>query len=120
MRVCKCRVGGFKYAAEEGVVYVGRAFKDWPASVLANPIAAGKKCPECGARHAAAETLPCYRRWLWRRLKADEGFRRTLQELPADATLGCWCVDTDSPAEGPEVCHAQVLVKARTWLNSQR
>lgn len=88
-------------------VYIGRKGKGkW-----GNPVAMGRTCPECGQVHRdRGSTLQCYKRWLWRRMKADPGFVKEIRSL-AGRTLGCYCK--------PHPCHGDVLRAACAWLIEQ-
>ena len=92
------------------VVYIGRP------SIFGNPVKIGQRCPECGRVHAdRGSTLPCYKKYLWRRMQTDPGFRRALDKLVnlhhgGHLLLECWC--------HPHPCHGDVLRDAVRWLSS--
>lgn len=56
------------------------------------------------------EAIACYRRHLWRRIKAGEISLAELAELDGK-TLGCWCA--------PKPCHGDVLAAAAEWAARQ-
>jgi hypothetical protein len=94
-----------------GVTYVGRACRGWPPSVLANLYVMGSEADRPRA-------LSWYRDWLDARIAEDDrAVVSALLDLPADAVLGCWCVDRDGecPA-GAERCHAELVAKAARRL----
>jgi hypothetical protein len=92
-------------------IYIGRHGHGKPGP-LGNPIAVGKACVVCGARHSRdGRLLQCYRRWLWRRLRDDRDYARLVMGCHRKR-LGCFCVRADG--SGP--CHGKVLARAATWL----
>jgi hypothetical protein len=108
--------GGVAAAKAAGVVYCGRP------STLGNPCSSpGAPCPVCGRVHFGPgmvqltpdRSIPCYRRWLWARLKArDRVIIDALRALKADDRLGCFC--------SPKTCHLDVVVKAWEWCKTNR
>lgn len=92
-------------------IYIGRAGKG-RRGPLGNPIRVGEKCCECGQRHGRDRGLiNCYRRWLWRRVRAEPLFREQVRDCYGKV-LGCFCVDRN----GRGVCHGFVLLRAAAWL----
>lgn len=83
-------------------VYVGRAGRG-ETGYYGNPVEIGRPCPECRGVHATGgDTLPCYRRYLERRLSSDCLFRRRVAQLHGKR-LYCFCA--------PRPCHAQILAE---------
>lgn len=100
-------------AVERGeAIYCGRQMKGFrlEASWLANPFSA--------RIYGHDDCMKRYRKFLHQQLK-DDGFKAKLLALPEDATLVCWCVNTDDPCDDNEVCHCQILAKARRYLKQQ-
>ena len=88
-------------------VYVGRAGHG-EDGYFGNPVARGRVCSECGqVHHAGGETLPCYARYLERRLQADPQFRARVAGLRSK-TLVCFCA--------PNPCHGSLLAAAAERL----
>ena len=89
-------------------VYIGRAGKGQDGR-FGNPVIIGKICPECNKIHTSGRaTLPCYKKYLWRKLNSDTDFKAQVKALNGK-TLGCFCK--------PKPCHGDVLAKAIEWLN---
>jgi hypothetical protein len=83
-------------------VYIGRPGHG-KAGPLGNPVAVGKRCPICGARHTkAGDTLPCYAEYLRRRCATDAPFAALVRSLRGKV-LGCFCK--------PNPCHGDELVR---------
>lgn len=80
-------------------IYIGRAGRGYDG-YFGNPIAVGKPCQECGRVHGRGETLPCYEKYLKRRLRTDPEFRERVRAL-RNKTLVCFCK--------PRACHGDVL-----------
>lgn len=81
-------------------VYIGRAGRGFDG-YFGNPVRVGVACPECGRIHTSpGDTLPCYTRYLDRRLSQDAEFRRRVARLRGKR-LGCFCK--------PKPCHGDVL-----------
>lgn len=88
-------------------VYIGRAGHGHDG-YFGNPVAIGKTCPECKQIHKdGGSTLPCYRKYLWRRMNESEEFCIQLLALQG-SVLGCFCK--------PAPCHGDEMVKAIEWL----
>ena len=79
MRVVHCK-------REDYTHYIGRP------STLGNPFTIGKD----GTRE---EVIAKFERWAWHSSEVME----TIERLPEDAVLGCWCK--------PQPCHGDVIVK---------
>jgi hypothetical protein len=75
-------------------VYIGRQFRNYKASVFANPFKIGKN----GTRN---EVLMKYRSWFCERLK-DASFKAEVEKLRGKR-LGCWCK--------PEPCHGDIVIE---------
>jgi hypothetical protein len=94
----------------EGDIYVARAMKNIKGSVLGNPFKLGKD----GDR---TEVIQKYRKWLWEQIKAknevyDELVRILyLYRKNRNLRLVCWCA--------PLECHADIIIKAIKWLDTQ-
>lgn len=121
MRIIKCRVGEYQTlcATVPGFVYCGRAFRDYPASVLGNPYPVGND-PE--KHYTSRESLRLYRHWLWDHIRLEDEVFYALKSLTEDSVLGCWCVEDDQPEDclkGCETCHCHIVVKAAIYLASQ-
>ena len=80
-----------------------------PYTSFSNPIPwGGERCPICLNFHnQEIETLACYRRHLWRRIRRDPDFAEQVRQLHGKA-LGCWCK--------PQPCHGDHLALAARWL----
>lgn len=88
-------------------IYIGRAGKG-QEGYFGNPVVIGKTCLECGKTHLdGGSTLPCYRKYLDRRIKNDSTFKRRVQELHGKV-LGCFCK--------PKPCHGDVLAEVAESL----
>lgn len=91
-------------------VYIGRAGKG-KDGYYGNPVSRGKKCPECGNTHYnPTDTLPCFRKYLNRRLENDQEFKRRVAAL-AGKTLVCFCK--------PNSCHGDYLAEAADRLGNK-
>ncbi|MCI0601831.1 NADAR domain-containing protein [bacterium] len=89
-------------------IYIGRAGKG-ESGIFGNPVRKNAVCPVCGNIHKrGAETLPCYKVYLWKRLKSESSFRNAVRNLLGH-TLVCFCK--------PNPCHGDVLLRAIEWLN---
>ncbi len=89
-------------------VYIGRPGKG-QAGTLGNPVRIGYKCPECSEVHSdGGNTLPCYERWLRRRITTDHKYKEQVKNLHGKV-LGCFCK--------PNPCHGDVLVRVAEELN---
>jgi hypothetical protein len=89
-------------------IYIGRAGKGQDGS-FGNPVAMGKKCPECGETHTTgASTLPCYTLFFYRQMQNDPQFKAKVESLK-DKTLGCFCVPKGGANPKSMVCHGQVI-----------
>lgn len=91
-------------------------------TVWGNPVRIGKTCPVCGGMHTdAGKTLPCYKLYLWRRLRDDSGFRAEFTKLAlvvrAGGELGCACGCSSWGKPFPN-CHGGIMVEAMAWLLS--
>lgn len=87
---------------EEAQAYIGRA-GNGEDGIFGNPVKAGQPCPFCKVIHLnGGDTLPCYRRYLRRRLKRDPLFATRFYALRGK-TLGCTCA--------PARCHGDVMVE---------
>jgi hypothetical protein len=112
--------GGVANAIKAGVIYCGRP------SILGNPCSVpNTECPVCRKIHFGKEmkqltncrSIPCYRKWLWDQIKCgNKALIKAIVAIPANALLGCWCFNSNSPVLDSEYCHTQVIAKARLWL----
>lgn len=102
------------------VTYVGRGGYRWEGSPLGNPILHNKECPVCGQVHqTAGATIPCYKIWLFRRIKAKNPvILSALKAIKPDSLLGCWCGNFNEGRENP-TCHAEVVAAAVRWMMQQ-
>jgi hypothetical protein len=83
-------------------VYIGRAGRG-QKGVFGNPVAIGRKCPECEKVHKdGGSTLGCFRKYFFRRLEEDTEFKSEVLALKGKK-LGCFCK--------PKPCHGDVIVK---------
>lgn len=90
-----------------GTINVGRP------GPFGNPAAIGCVCPYCGLVHkSAGETLPCYKKMLWKRLQIDSAFKQSVARLKGKIL---WCPGCGI---GKSTCHARILENACQWLNS--
>lgn len=97
---------GKKIAFSQSIIRIDRK------TIFGNPVVVGKVCQFCGEMHSTnASTLPCYKRYLWKRMKSDADFTRSMIEIEGAKALVCWCK--------PEPCHGDVLVDALEWLRTQ-
>jgi hypothetical protein len=95
----------------EDCVYIGRAGHGQDG-YFGNPVQVGKKCPVCGLTHRkGGDTLPCYEKYLNKRIEEDEDFRKKLISI-GDKTLVCFC--------SPNPCHGDSIIKAINELRSHR
>lgn len=93
--------------ADPNHVYIGRAGHG-ESGIYGNPVAKGRRCPECGDVHVdGGSTLACYEAYLNRRLATDTVFRNQVRAL-AGKTLVCFCK--------PKPCHGDVLAAAADRL----
>lgn len=77
---------------------------------LGNPVAIGKQCQECGRHHRdAGSTLPCYKRYLHRKLQ-DHEWRAAFLES-CGHTLGCFCK--------PGPCHGDVIISVLESIGAE-
>jgi hypothetical protein len=88
-------------------VYIGRTGHGQDGS-LGNPVAIGKACPVCGQIHMdSGSTLPCYKKYLWKRVHTDKAFYEKLKELEKrhkdgeNVIFGCFC--------HPKPCHGNIV-----------
>jgi hypothetical protein len=93
-----------------GDIYVARAMKNIKGSVLGNPF-------KIGVHGNRAEVIERYRHWLWQQIKLKGEVYNELvrivklyRENP-NIRLVCWC--------SPKECHADVIIKAIKWLDTQ-
>jgi ribA/ribD-fused uncharacterized protein len=108
MGACVIHIRESKGVPEE--TYIGRAGKG-ESGIFGNPIRKNAVCFVCGNLHKhASDTLPCYKVYLWRKLKSDSSFRTAVKNL-LGRTLVCFCK--------PNPCHGDILVRAIAWLNNQ-
>ncbi len=95
-------------------IYIGRPGKGQEGK-LGNPIIIGRKCG-CGEWHRdGGSTLPCYRKYLARRIANEPAFAELVKSCH-NKTLACFCVKgvwTYSPEISPStyICHGQVLAQ---------
>ena len=69
---------------------------------LGNPISIGKKCHVCKKIHnEGGETLPCYKKYLSKRLE-EKDFIQEFLKLKGK-TIGCFCK--------PKPCHLDIIVE---------
>lgn len=115
MRIVKCKFGQrARFEKIPGFVYCGREWGGFEASPLGNPFSTKKD-------GSLAEVLRKYRRWLWDSLREPQSpVLLALASLTEDSVLGCWCVEKEKAGEGREQCHADVIVKAWRYLQSQK
>ncbi len=117
MKIVDVRVmaGGARGKKAAGVYYCGRATAGWSGGPLQNPFVIGRD----GSRE---EVIQLFRKWLWDQLKdGNEEMLAALGRLREDSVLGCWCTDSDNAmAEGPLVCHCQVIARCWRYLKTQR
>jgi hypothetical protein len=101
-------------------VYIGRAGKQ-QSGLFGNPVAVSKQCPVCKQVHTSgAETLPCYKKYLWHRLENEEAFKKSILDLQGK-TLGCFCAPKGGiTATDPHICHGQVILSYLNWANQQK
>lgn len=93
---------------QDGDVYIGRPGRGQDG-YFGNPIVVGRVCLVCQQTHTTGgDTLPCYRRWLWQKLKTDSVYKSRVKGL-IDSRLFCFCK--------PKPCHGDILIKAIEWLN---
>jgi len=83
-----------------GIIYVGRPFGGWPASILGNPYR--EKI------YGREKAIALYKDWFKQKMLDKSSPQRALvQQLCArvdageDVVLGCWCAPLD--------CHASVI-----------
>ncbi len=82
-------------------VYIGRPGKGQDG-FFGNPVRISQTCPICGGCHTTAgTTLPCYERYLQRRMR-DPEFVVRLKQIQG-TVLGCFCK--------PGPCHGDVLAR---------
>lgn len=87
-------------------VYIGREGHE-EDGYFGNPVVKGKKCPVCNGKHEKpGDTLPCYKKYLWKRVNADKEFRERLWDLKGKV-LGCFC--------HPNPCHGHVIEQ---WIDA--
>ena len=92
-----------------GVVYVGRAFAGWPASPWGNPFRPGQ----------GFNAVERFDEWFAKKPDAAELLRQLWNATGQGAKpLGCWCVNARVGDGQPEVCHAQVLARLLTEMQS--
>jgi hypothetical protein len=112
MRVVDVRAyGGIAGLVKAGGVYCGRP------GILGNPCSEPNvPCPVCDQVHfgpkmvqlTECRSIPCYRKWLWERLRERDGKVLTaMAKLRADSLVGCWC--------SPKPRHLDVMAKAWEW-----
>ncbi len=76
---------------------------------LGNPVKIKARCPECGQIHRdGGSTLPCYTKYLWRRLQEPE-WALAFYNACYGKVLGCFCK--------PKPCHTDVMIRALNWLH---
>ena len=93
--------------------YVGRSMGASPiyrGSPLANPYHQRE--------HGREEAVELYRKWLWKKVQAEDGpVMRELMEIleyslsRKGISLGCWCA--------PRPCHAEVIKRCVEWMWSE-
>jgi hypothetical protein len=90
------------WAHNPDYVYIGRPGKGKPGP-WGNPVAIGQECPVCNQVHRdAGSTLPCYRRYLDRRLRINPRFEARFRALKGKK-LVCFCK--------PGPCHGDVMAE---------
>lgn len=109
-RVINIRKAPANWEHDEEFVYIGRAGRGHDG-YFGNPVAQGRKCPECGEVHRnGAETIPCFTKYLARRLANDEEFRERVRCLKGKSLI-CFCK--------PNPCHGDVLKQFIDDLNEE-
>lgn len=92
-------------------IYIGRPGKNTPNARLGNPCAIGQRCPECSEIHwDGGSTLPCYKKYLWRRINTDPEFKAAILSLEGKV-LGCFC-------DNPKRCHGGVIIQYLEWYKT--
>lgn len=100
----------FKGCADFGVKVYHGLDNFGNAPTFTNPIEKGEKCPVCGRTHRSeGETLPCYKRWLWRQLQENREYRHKVRDLWGEILVTAL----------PSPCFGEILIAACTWLNVQ-
>lgn len=91
-----------------GDIYIGRAGHG-EDGYFGNPISKGRTCPICSKTHVlGGDTLPCYRIWLFQKLKTDAEYRARVRNL-IGKRLACFC--------HPSPCHGDILAKSIKWIS---
>lgn len=94
---------------EKHTVYIGRAGHGQDG-YFGNPVKIGERCIICSKVHdTRGSTLPCYEKYLRRKLKTSRAFRERFEALEDSDVLGCFCK--------PDACHGDVIVKV--WREMQ-
>jgi len=87
---------------ESYTVYIGRAGHGRDG-YWGNPVKLNSRCILCSEIHESnSSTLPCYEKYLRRKLKTSTIFRKRFHNLNKDDILGCFCK--------PNACHGDVMI----------
>lgn len=98
----------------ENEVYIGRAGKG-KSGYFGNPVIIDKRCVVCDSFHnSAGETLPCYTKYLNRKVNKEPDFREAVKALDGKV-LVCFC--KKKPNDNCP-CHGDVLAKKAEELNA--
>lgn len=88
-------------------VYGGRSGKGLVGE-FGNPVVKGRSCLVCHKVHEKnGDTLPCYKKWLWKQIKTDAEYRHKVRML-AGKKISCFCYDNN--------CHVLILIECIKWL----
>jgi len=92
--------------------YCGRKCGEFEASPVGNPYVIGRH----GTRE---EVIAMFKIWLWDKIKQnDPAVVQFLFNLPADAVLGCFCLNSeDVAADDWRKCHTVIIARAAQWLH---
>ena len=91
-------------------------------SVYGNPIPKRRKCPICQDVHqSAVETVPCFKRYLWSRMKEERWSKKLAHQagirIEESRTFNEQLMDLSGCTMAPSTAaHAAVLKAAIKWL----
>jgi len=91
-------------------------------SIYGNPIPRGKECPICQKVHKnAIETVPCFKRYLWSRIKEERWSKKLAFEagvrIEEGRTFTEQLMDLSGCSMAPSTAaHITVLKAAVKWL----